>query len=322
LLAAALLSWSAPSLAAGPTPEQIATARELYKQGADALDALDAKTAVEKLVAAWALVQTPVIGFDLARAQMAVGHLVEAREAALAVSRLPAVPTETARSTQARTQSQEMADAIAPRIAHLTVKVTGLAPDQDAVIKLDGAIVPREALTVAHQVNPGAHTATIILPDGQKREETITLAEGAKSELVLETPTPLPPTEKPPPLVIAPTTTTAPPPEKQRPISPIVWIGVGVTGAGLAIGAIAGAFALSEAGAVRDRCTLVIGLDHVCSQADAGHLSSASTSATISTVGFIGAGIGVGIIVTGLILTVTHTSKSARLTPFGVAGTF
>lgn len=217
---------------ADPTPEQIATARELYKQGADALDALDAKTAVEKLVAAWALVQTPVIGFDLARAQLALGHLVEAREAALAVARLPAVATETPKSQQARTQSFDMADAIAKRIAHVTIRIEGLDPDREAQVKLDGATIPRAALSVTHQVNPGKHRITIDLADGQKREGTVSLAEGETKELVLDVPAPLPANAKPlPPAPIATSPIgSAPPPEKSRSISPVVWIGAGVTG--------------------------------------------------------------------------------------------
>src|SRR5260370_42445676 len=76
-------------------PTDVATARELYKVGADALDMGDPKAAVEKLTQAWALVQTPVIGTDLARAHKALGHLVEAREAALAVQRLALAHDET-----------------------------------------------------------------------------------------------------------------------------------------------------------------------------------------------------------------------------------
>ncbi len=181
---ALVLTALAPRAYAGnPSPADVATARELYKDGADALDAGNVKVAAEKLAQAWSLVQTPVIGTDLARAQRSLGRLVEAREAALAVQRLAVAHDETSRSTQARTDADKIALELAPRIPHVKVTAQGVGSGHAATVKLDGAIVPEAALSAARQANPGKHTATIDTDDGRHAEGAVTLAEGETKEI-------------------------------------------------------------------------------------------------------------------------------------------
>ncbi len=326
----------APEVHAAPeTPQNVATARELFKQGADALDVGDAKTAEEKLSAAWALAQTPVIGASLARAHLALGQLVEAREAALAVARLPPTPNETTRSAQARTEAEGLALQIAPRIPHVKIAIEGLA-DHEATIKLDGVIVPQAALSVSRQTNPGNHTGTVDTDDGRHAEGTITLGERETKDLILTLGAPtaprvtepavVPPTKTVPPPVIAP-----PPPTSST--SPLVWVGIATTGIGVAVGAVTGAFALSEASTVKSHCVNVSPTDSqfVCGPSYTGDLSSARTMATVSTVGFIVGGVGVVVLITGLILSgkkhETPAAQAVRVVPMigpisGVSGTF
>lgn len=316
--------------------ENVGTARELYKLGADALDAGDAKTALEKLSAAWALAQTPVIGTSLARAHLALGHLVDAREAALAVARLAPAPNETARSTTARREAETIARDIAPRIPHLKLAVDGLA-DHSATIKLDGVSVPSAALSVARQANPGPHTATVDTDDGRHAEGSITIGEGETKDFVITLPAPSP--NAPPPTHHDEPATTTPTPGAPTPApvtvssgtSPLVWVGIATTGLGVAVGAVTGAFALSEASTVKSNCTGV-GKDgsNFCGPNYTGDLSTAKTMATISTIGFVVGGVGVAVLVTGLVLSGkkhTETPAAARIAPMlgpisGVQGSF
>ena len=332
-LAACVVLGALPAYGSGA--ENVATARELYKQGADALDAGKSSLAVERLTAAWALVQTPVIGFDLARAHLAMGHLVEAREAALAVARTPVGADETARSTQARADADKLAVSIGTRIPHVNIRFAGGAIGHGTV-KLDGIVVPEAALTVARQTNPGAHTATVDTDDGRHAEGAVTVAEGETKEIVLTLPPP-PAIVTPPPVTgVAPPTVVTPPgePVHDRPpattsgVSPLVWIGAAAGGVGLAVGAITGAFALSKAATVRDGCNLHVGADIVCPSSLSSDLSAAHTFATVSTIGFITAGVGAGVLMLGLVLGGKRTSDThARVVPMfgpisGVAGTF
>lgn len=307
---------------AAPPSENVATARELYKQGADALDAHDVRTAVAKLSSAWALVQTPVIGLDLARAHLGMGALVDAREAALAVMRIPPAPDETARSREARAEATKLAESLAPRIPHVTLRVHGAGAEQ-ATVKLDGRVVPPAALTVARQANPGPHVATIDTDDGRHAESSVTLAEGESKELVLQLPEPkAAPTVAPPPVTPPATTTSAPTStpsttrERVTYISPLVWIGVATTGVGLAVGAIGGGVALGAASTVSAHCTTIINGVNVCPPQYASSLSMGNAAATISTIGFVAAGVGAGALVTGLLLSGKRdVTTSARLVP-------
>jgi hypothetical protein len=331
--AIALAIFFVASAARATNPADVATARELYKQGADALDAHDAKLAADKLAQAWALVQTPVIGFDLARAQSALGHLVEAREAALSVQRLTIAHDETARSSEARTDAAKMAAQLEPRIPHVLLDVKNLE-GHDATVKLDGSVVPSAALSVARQANPGAHVASVDTDDGRHAEGTIDLAERETKTLTLTLDAPkaqvvTPPPQQPvvkveptkPPPVVEP-----PPPERSH-LSPLVWVGIATGGVGLVTGAITGAFAMSDTSKLS--CPQDSSGTHICSGADVGTLSEANTLGTISTIGFVVAGVGVAVLVTGLVLgpTKSATPRSASFVPFigpvsGVAGTF
>jgi len=318
-------------------PADVATARELYKQGADALDAHDPKLAADKLSQAWALVQTPVIGFDLARAQSALGHLVEAREAALSVQRLAIAHDETARSTEARNDAAKLATQLEPRIPHVLLDVKNLE-GHEATVKLDGSVVPAAALSVARQANPGSHVASVDTDDGRHSEATIDLAERETKTitLTLDAPkTPVTPSPKPEPQhtkvepANPPPTMIVDPPRSHASPSPLVWIGVVTTGVGLVVGGVTGAFAMSDSQALDKGCTRPPNDDtRVCSGALVGTLSEANALGTVSTIGFVVAGVGVGVLVTGLILGPSKSPpKAAKLVPFlgpvsGVAGTF
>jgi hypothetical protein len=334
---ALVLAALAPRAYAGnPSPADVATARELYKVGADALDAGNSKVAAEKLSQAWSLVQTPVIGTDLARAQRSLGHLVEAREAALAVERLPIAHDETARSTEARADAEKIANELAPRIPHVKVVPQGVGAGHVATVKLDGSVVPEAALSVARQANPGPHTATIDTDDGRHAEGVVTLAEGETKEISLVVPSPVSaPTIETKPVI---TESHPPPPAamtslpEARHTSPVVWIGVATAGVGLVTGALAGAFALSEASVVKNNCFGASTTGDgkiVCPTAFAGDLSAANTLGVVSTVGFVTLGVGAAMILVGLAVSGKSTStKRAHVAPWvgplsgGVVGVF
>jgi hypothetical protein len=337
-IAIALAFFFFASTASATNPADVATARELYKKGADALDAHDPKLAADKLAQAWALVQTPVIGFDLARAQSALGHLVEAREAALSVQRLAIAHDETARSSEARRDAAKLATQLEPRIPHVLVDVRNLE-GHDATVKLDGSVIPSAALSVARQANPGTHTAAVDTDDGRHAEGTIDLAERDTKTLTLTLDAPkaqlvMPPAKAQPqpaakvePANVPPGAIVDPPHRDASP-SPLVWVGVVTIGVGLVAGGVTGAFAFTEANTVKNDCLTKIDGTFVCGPNDTGHLSAANALGTISTVGFVVAGVGVGVLVTGLILGPSKShAKAATFTPFigpvsGVAGTF
>jgi hypothetical protein len=336
-IALSLALASFPAIAASPA--DVGTARELYKQGADALDAGNPTAAVDKLAAAWAWVHTPVIGFALARAHHQLGHLVECREMALAVVRLPKAPDETALSASARAGAEQLAATIAPRIAHLSVAIAG-AGVENTTVTLDGAPVPPAALRIARQANPGPHTVKAETADGRHGEVTVTLAEAETKEATV-TISPVSKAEKPPerPVAVAVTPslageTAAPPVSSRRGVSPVVWIGVVASGVGFATTAVFGGIAYGKKRALSSQCTLQNASDDgksVCPASSSDDLSWAQTAGTIATIGAVTMGVGLATVVTGLLLrgggggdgTRSRASVSPMIGPVsGVTGTF
>ncbi len=312
IAAFATIALAHPAFAA--SPEEIATARELYKAGADALDAGNAQVAVDKLGAAWGLLKTPVIGLALARAQDKLGHLVESREAALATLQLPKAPDETSLSVDARAEATKLVDALRTRVPHVMIVVTG--PDAEvATVKLDGIAIPPIALRSARQTNPGLHTVAAQTEDGRHVEVSVSLAESETKDATLVLPPALDKPERQP-------TDTEPHLERtQRSTSPLVWVGLTIGGIGLVTGAISGSMAFASAGSLGNDCNT----NKLCPSSSSNALSFAQTTATISTIGFVTFGVGAIMLVTGLLIGgPKHVQGHARIVPTldGLAGTF
>lgn len=97
-------------------------------------------------------------------------------------------------------------------------------------------------------------------------------------------------------------------------LSPLVWIGFGIGGAGLIVGVVAGGVAASQAGDVSDRCP-----ENACDDADAAlhdDYDAALTTAHVSTAGFIVAGVGAALGVVGLLLPGDESGGQTTLEPW------
>ena len=114
VLAGVLLSASVAH--AAPDAGDLTAARALYHEGFELAQKGDHQEAVVKLRAARDLVRTPIILLALAKSELALGQLVEAREAALEASRVPRQPAETFKSDEARAEAAELAKKLDVRI--------------------------------------------------------------------------------------------------------------------------------------------------------------------------------------------------------------
>jgi hypothetical protein len=170
----------APGAQAQPSAADLESARALFKQGKDLRAQGDLRGGLEKLKAAHALGQTPVTGVELARAYEGVGQLVEAREAALSVARLPVASDETDRSTEARADAAKLAEDLRPRIPSVVVYVTGTPAGAEAIVIVDGERVPAPAAREPRKTNPGPHVIVVRAapePNARESRETVVLAE-------------------------------------------------------------------------------------------------------------------------------------------------
>ncbi|HEV3189591.1 MAG TPA: hypothetical protein VGY54_03795 [Polyangiaceae bacterium] len=310
-----------------PSPSDIAHARELFNQGLHQRDDGDVKGALEKFKAAYSLAQTPLTALELGRTYMQVGQLVEARETFLSIARIPVRPEETARSRAARNQSAPLADELRMRIANLTIRVTGV-PASSVAVSVDGAAVPTEALAVPRPLNPGAHEVIAKAAEGAATEARVDLKEGEAREVQLKivvTPTP-PPS---PGAETASHATTAvndsgeaSGPNGPKHVSPLVYVGFAVAGAGVAAGTVTGLLAMSKASSVNDTCNAAL----TCPHSVHDDLSTGRTLGDVAAISFAVAGAGAIAGVVGLFLPghkEDAAPRAASVTPWiapGIAG--
>jgi hypothetical protein len=305
-----------------PTPADIETALQLYKEGKQRRDKGDLPGALEKLRAAHALVETPITAFELGRTLALTGQLVEAREVLLSVARIPVRKNESRKAAQARMDSESLAADIEPRLGSILVKVSG-EPPPSMTIRVDGVVVPPEAASSARIVNPGPHVVELEA-NGKTSRAEVTVAEGQAAEVSLDAP------------VDTPSTANAEPPPasadtaSSRSSSVLVYAGFGAAALGVTIGTVTGIMTLSKASSLDEVCR-----GDRCPPDAQGDLDSVSTTGAISTVSFIVGVIGAGVGVYGLLSAAprsgqpassgqTSQPSQARLlvTPLGVHGSF
>ena len=278
---AALAAPPVTTATGAPSPADKETARALMDQGDDRMEAKDYAGALKAYGGADAIMHLPMTAVALARAQEALGLLVEARDAALGALHAPVQPGETAVYARARVEAGVIATRLVPRISSLQLTLVERPPGLEVTI--DGALLPAAVLDAPRKVNPGKHVVAARAPGYQDLHVEVALVEGGTTPLSLTlarsaTAAPLPvPVGAPSPLP-APAPPPAPAPVEGSHISPLVFAGFGVAGAGLVVGAITGGLSLSKTSQLATTCP-----DKHCA---AGTLSTPTLLANVANIGF------------------------------------
>lgn len=314
-LGAMVIALSSAAWASDPNAAEKETARRLMDQGKAALARQDYEQAIAAYGKADALVHVPTTAMALAKAQLAAGRLVEARDAALEAARMPVKENEAPAQDVARAAGRELEAQLKARIPSVQVK---LVNPQDAALALDGRKLALALIETPLAVNPGHHVLTATLPSGTTRASEFDAAEGRSANVTIELPVEAAPTVTPPPAQptsVEPTAhdTTAPPPPSSSAAKMLVGTGVGLAVVGIGVGAVFGAMTLGSASTVKASCT-----GDRCSPSVSSDLSNARTFAVVSDVGFIAAGIGAVLAVTGLVLWPKSARANVGLGPGGV----
>jgi hypothetical protein len=305
--AAALLALGVatltPCLAEAQTPrhsaEDIAQARALFFKAKEQRAAGDVAGALEKFKAAHALGGTPLTALELGRTYRMLGLLIEAREAFLAVGRLPLAKEETSRSADARREAAELAEQLEARIPTVTIVVRE-APGAELVVTIDGATVPAAALVAPRPLNPGPHT--LVVTSGSRRDAArIVLGEAEMKTVELRpSAAPAPPGD---PLPSIPATPKA----RLRAHQVLAYASLGVGGAGALTGAILGALAIHAESTVAGACQ-----GTVCPTRVDGDLRAGRELGTGSTVAFVFGGAAVAAGVSGLLIARSRPAAGVR----------
>lgn len=301
LIGAVLLSLLAPRLALAQTDADKATARQLASDAQDAFDKKDFATAADKFTRADALYHAPTLVLGIARSQVGLRHFVAAQEAYTRVIRDGAPASAPPAFKKAVDEAKKELDAIASRVAWVTITVTG--PDKP-VVKLDGFLIPVAALGVRRAVDPGQHSVSASGVGFGAKEQTFTLSEGGNETVALA-----------PPRKAGPTADLGLPAEpiSAEPVAPqpaaagssrktlgFVALGVGVVGVGL--GAVTGILALGKHGTLADACP------NGCPPSAQSDIDGYHTMGLLSTVGFIAGGVGLA---AGAVLLITAPKADA-----------
>lgn len=172
---------SSPAIAfAQDDTTRSASARALFEQGVELADEARWDEAADRFERALDMRYSSVIAFNLATALEELGQVVAASE----VLRQASLREDA--TTEVREAAEASLERLAPRIAHLTVNVTG--DTNGATVLLDEQELPAAMWGVATPVDGGEHTVVAERGEETLPRRTVTVEEGATAEVSLDLP--------------------------------------------------------------------------------------------------------------------------------------
>jgi hypothetical protein len=183
ILVAAGLVTAPP--AGAQTKEQKAGARAAAESGGDAFDAGRYAEAADLFERAERLMHAPPHLLYAARSHAKLGHLVEARELYLTLTRerLPDSAPRAFRDAQ-QMGEKELAD-IEPRLPYVSVVVQGGAGATSLRVTRNGEPMPAELLGVPTPVNPGDYSYQALADGMESTATTLKVREGVRETVLL-----------------------------------------------------------------------------------------------------------------------------------------
>ena len=296
--------------------ENKAAARTLGVEGIKLANAGDCEAAVDRLTRAEALYHAPTILGRLGECQVLLGKLVEGTENLNRVVREQLPDDAPAAFFKARDRAQKVLDQALPKIAklkiHIQPNVAGLEvrigdkPVPLALLGADRPTDPGKHLIVAQAAGYLPASAEVTLPEGGQQNVSLTLV--ADPEAAEPAPPPVAPAPPAPQAQLVAVDTGVAQPDRTT-----AYLLLGVGGAGLIAGSIAGVLAMGKKGDLEDACES----PSRCPASAQSDLDAANRRALISTIGF---GIGIAGVAAGTILYLSGSSGDTAMPQFEVYG--
>lgn len=183
-ISACLSFASRGALAAGAEGAERDTALDLAHKADGFAAQGDHENALALYVAAYQLARVPTLGLEIAKSQVALGKLVEAKATADEVIRLPVKPGEPLVLSQARAAAAELSLALTQRIP--TISFLILPIGTKAHIELDGVELKPSSAGSPSKVNPGTRHIRVESTGYDRLEQDVELAEGEHRKLELQ----------------------------------------------------------------------------------------------------------------------------------------
>ena len=278
LLAAVGLGVSTPASAQPVEDKKRWTARTLGGQGMDLFDAGDYASALEKFKTADELVPAVTLKVRVARCLNKLDRVVDAAAKYREAIELPLDRRAPQVQIDARKDAVKELAALNEELPTLEIVVQGPGADT-AVVELDGNRLEPEQLGKKVQVDPGSHSVKAKREkDGATAQQTVILSRHRAEHLTLDMP--LVPTAQQPGAVDA---------HLGDGWRLGGWVTTGVSGAVLLAGGIVGIVVLTKNKSLADQCP-----DRQCPADVAAEVHSFDTLRTVSSVGLISGGVGLG----------------------------
>jgi hypothetical protein len=299
VLATSILAW--PDAArAEPTTVDKENARAFWLEGVKRREQKDLQGSLRSFRAAHAIMGLLATGLEVAKAEEALGLLVEARDTALKVAKMPISGPEDER---ARDEAHKLFEQLGSRIPAIVIAVKGVKADTKIRIEVDDSELPEAAVGLPRRINPGSHVVTAQARGYRAARQVVTVAESSTVpvELTLE--------------ALAGVSTTAMPADSARkPSEPdfwsspaaerLGWIGLGASAASLLVGVVAGGLAIEKHADLTLKCPSA-----TCPPEHGGDVRAYETLALSSTIGIL---TGTALAVGGIGLLYAHDTKTSR----------
>jgi hypothetical protein len=332
ILLACSIALRARLAQAEPSPAELSTARQAFENAVALESEQQWAEAIVKLRQALAIKDTPGLRFHLAHCEERQGRLVEA---ALDYDQASSLITQGAKAPDVQKLLAPASAELKRRIPHLSVVIP--TEVSNAVAEVDGKAWPPSELAFGVALDPGPHQLKVSASGRTPFERAFALKEGSQLSIRAEL------EESPTPAATLPAATSPatqslqssvnnfeavpPTPGPSSRTSPKLYLMLGesvVTVAGLALGL---GYALAESSA-RDRARSAQGHIDSVAQGNSGACNSADPSlsgpcselrgaiadhdrdVTVSTVGFVCAGVGAAALVTTWLAYPTRTADS------------
>jgi hypothetical protein len=264
-----------------------AVAEALFRDAKQLMEAGDVATACPKFAESLNLDRT--LGTLL---YLGACHEQQGRTAS-AWSEFSSALTWAQRSGQAERVAfaQKHIDALEPRLAYIVITAPAIPSLQ---LRVDDALLNSAAIGTPLPVDPGSHLIEASAPNMQTWQQKVTVpAEPGKTPIEVPPLVPAPVAATP----VTPTPGTTPATPAPVPVDSdggrraILWTSVAFTGVGVVVGSIFGALTLSARDTAKSECP-----NNQCTSQDGlNKISDARTDATVSTVGFVAAGVGAAV---------------------------
>jgi len=312
-MGALLAALAGAHSAAAQSPSERVTARHLMDDGDRYTEQKQFTEALRVYAAAHTIMHVPTTGIEVARTLTSLGRLVEAREAALAVTRMPVAPGESKPFGAARREATTLAEQLDARIPVLRLELAGGADPATVHATIDGTEIPGKSLALPQRVDPGFRSVRVRAAGFAPIIRQVAAMEGTTTVVHVD--------------LNSPSAASSSPSSQSDTLfglPPLALGGLTAAAAGVTIGTITGIISLDKASDARTLC----GPDtRNCDPAAASTIDSSKTYGWIATASFAIAIAG-GALATYEILTKKDSTRAATLDVFvagggaGMRGTF